>query len=293
MPEPEDDRAPEDLVLYEIIEPHIARITLNRPERRNAVRFPDMHEALASAVEQAEDDDSVKVVILTGAGSHFCAGEDVQRTPVETFGLEKGKRLPQSRRIRGITRNLDGDFMLADKTVIAAVRGAALGLGFKLVLSCDLIVATEGATFGRPQTRIGLGGFDMFLPVVLLRLGINRGYEAIITGRTLSAEELENWGVLASVVADDELDDEALRYARAVANHSTDGLMIGRKAMQMFWTMMGLPEWNVFCQVSHPLFTNLVWREDEANLFKERARTSSASGALKSVYKRWEDLGFK
>lgn len=293
MPELDDDRSADDLVLYEIIEPHIARITLNRPERRNAIRFPDMHEALASAVEQAEDDDSVKVVILTGAGSHFCAGEDVRRTPVETFGLEKGKRLPQSRRIRGITRNLEGDFMLADKTVIAAVRGAALGLGFKLVLSCDLIVAAEGATFGRPQTRIGLGGFDMFLPVVLLRLGINRGYEALITGRTLTAEELDSWGVLASVVADDRLADEALRYARAVANHSTDGLMIGRKAIQMFWTMMGLPQWNVFTQVAHPLFTNLVWRDDEANLYKERARNDSASAALKAVYKRWEDLGFE
>ena len=134
-----------------------------------------MHEALGAAVERAEDDDSVKVVILTGAGSHFCAGEDVQRTPVETFGLEKGKRLPQSRRIRGITRNLDADFMLADKTVIAAVRGAALGLGFKLALSCDLIVAAEGATFGRPQTRIGLGGFDMFLPVVAAPVGHQPG----------------------------------------------------------------------------------------------------------------------
>lgn len=293
MDRTEADRPLEDLVLYETVEPHIVRITLNRPERRNAIRFPDMHEALGAAIELAEDDDSVKVVILTGEGAHFCAGEDVTRTPVETFGLEKGKRLPQSRRIRGITRNLEGDFMLADKVVIAAVRGAALGLGFKLALSCDLIVAAEDARFGRPQTRIGLGGFDMFLPVVLLRLGINRGYEAIITGRTLSAEELYGWGVLASVVPDIKLEEEALRYARAVANHSTDGLMIGRKAMQMFWAAMGLPQWNVFCEVAHPLFTNLVWRDDEVNLYKERDRTESMSAALKSVYRKWEDLGFE
>lgn len=232
-------------------------------------------------------------MILTGAGEHFCAGEDVSKTPVETFGLEKGKRLPQSYRIRGITEHLEEDFLGADKTFIAAVRGAALGLGFKLALSCDLIVAAEGASFGRPQTRIGLGGFDMMLPVVLLRLGVNRGYEAIITGRTLSAQELDDWGVLASVVPVDGLEDEALRYARAVANHSTDGLMIGRKAMQMFWAMIGLPQWNTFCQVAHPLFTNLVWRDDEANLYKERSRTDSMSSALKAVYQRWEELGFE
>ncbi len=280
-------------VVYEVVERHIAKITLNRPDRRNAIQFPEMNEMLIGAIERAEDDDDIKVVILTGAGSHFCAGEDVRKTPVETFGLEKGKRLPQSRRIRGITKNLDDDFMLSDKTVIAAVRGAALGLGFKLALECDLIVAAEDATFGRPQTRIGLAGFDMFLPVLLLRLGINRGYEALITGRTLSARELDDWGVLASVVPDAGLEDEALRYPRAVANHSTDGLMLGRKAMQMFWAMMGMAQWNTFCQVAHPLFTNLVWREDEANLYKERQSAGSASAALKAVYSRWEDLGFK
>ena len=84
-----------------------------------------------------------------------------------------------------------------------------------------------------------------------------------------------------------------MRYARAVANHSTDGLMLGRKAMQMFWSMMGMAQWNAFCQVAHPLFTNLVWREDEANLYKERQSAGSASAALKAVYRRWEDLGFE
>ena len=289
----DEDGVAGDSVLYEVLERHIARITLNRPERRNAIQFPEMNHRLMEAVERAEDDDDIKVVILTGAGDHFCAGEDVRKTPVETFGLEKGKRLPQSYRIRGITKNLEDDFMLSDKTVVAAVRGAALGLGFKLALECDLIVATDDATFGRPQTRIGLAGFDMFLPVLLLRLGINRGYEALITGRTLTARELGEWGVLASVVPGSELEDESLRYARAVANHSTDGLMLGRKAMQMFWSMMGMAQWNAFCEVAHPLFTNLVWREDEANLYKERQSAGSASAALKAVYRRWEDLGFE
>src|SRR6185312_3046488 len=101
-------------------------------------------------------------------------------------------------------------------------------------------------------------------PILLLRLGINRGYEALITGRTIGAEELANWGVVSSVVPADGLHDEALRYARAVASHSTDGLMLGRKAMQMFWSMLGMAEWSAFTNIAHPLFTNLVWRDDEA-----------------------------
>lgn len=285
--------AREDWILYEVIEPHVAKITLNRPGRRNAIAVPAMNSDLTAAIRRAEDDDEIKVIILAAAGPDFCAGEDVRQTPVEAAGLKKGSRPPQSVRMHAATRNFEGDFLLSDKTVIAAVQGAALGWGFKLALESDLIVAADDAKFGRPASRIGLAGFDTFLPVLLLRLGINRGYEALITGRTIRAEELASWGVVSSVVPADRLPDEALRYARAVANHSTDGLMLGRKAMQMFWSMLGMGQWNVFTHVAHPLFTNVVWRDDEANFFKERQVTGRAGSALKEVYRRWEDLGFE
>ena len=287
-------RAEDDMVLYEVLDRHIARITLNRPHRRNAILMPDMNLELHDRFRQAEDDDDVKVVVLDATGPHFCAGEDVNRVPVETFGLKKGERLAQSRRIRGIVKGrTDGPNLLqCDKTVIAAVQGAAFGLGFNIALQCDLIIAADDAMFSRRQTRIGFGGFDMLLPVVLLKLGINRGYEIILTGRKVTAADLAEWGVVSSVVPVDQLADEALRYARAVANHSTDGLMIGRQAKKLFWDMLGLPQWNAFVSVGHPLFTNLVWREDEANLLKERARTGNAREALDAVHKRWEDLGF-
>src|SRR5262249_41684429 len=159
--------------------------------------------------------------------------------------------------------------LFSDKTIIAAVQGAAYGLGFNISLGCDLIIAADDASFSRRQTRIGFGGFDMLLPVVLLKLGINRGYEIILTGRKVSAQELKDWGVVSSIVPKADLADEALRYAKAVANHSTDGLMIGRQAKKLVWDMLGLPQWEAFLAVGHPLFTNLVWRPDEANLLKE------------------------
>jgi enoyl-CoA hydratase/carnithine racemase len=282
------------MVLYEVLERHIARITLNRPHRRNAILMPDMNLELAARFREAEDDDEVKVVLLDAAGPHFCAGEDVTRVPAETFGLKKGERLPQSRRIHGIVKSrTEGPALLqCDKTVIAAVQGAAFGLGFNMALQCDLIVAADDALFSRRQTRIGFGGFDMLLPVVLLKLGINRGYELILTGRKVTAADLYEWGVVSSVVPVEGLFDEGLRYAKAVANHSTDGLMIGRQAKKLFWDMLGWPQWQSFVSVGHPLFTNLVWREDEVNLLKERARTGNAREALDAVHRRWEELGF-
>ena len=282
------------MVLYDVPEPHVAKITLNRPHRKNAILMPDMNLELKRKIVMAEDDDDIKVIILAGEGEHFCSGEDVTRVPVESFGLKKGQRLPQSRRIHGIQKIQEQSISMlrSDKTIIAAVQGGALGLGFNLALCCDLIIAADNATFARRQTRIGFATFDMLLPVVLLKLGINFGYEVILTGRLVTAQELERRGVVNSIVGVDDLQDEALRYAKAVAAHSTDGLMIGRQAKKLFWDMLGLSQWWSFVNIGHPLFTNLVWREDEANLLKERAHSASASEALRRVYQRWEDLGF-
>jgi enoyl-CoA hydratase len=291
----DDEEQPvDDMVRYETVDRHIAKITLNRPHRKNAIKMPEMNEELGRKLRRAEDDDEIKVIILAGAGTDFCSGEDVTRTPVESFGLKRGERLPQSRRIRGISKTRGtADLLRADKTIIAAVQGAAFGLGFNLVLQCDLVVAAQDARFSRRQTRIGFGGMDTLLPIVMLKLGINRGYEVILTGRTVSAQELKDWGVISSLVPADSLEAEALRYAKAVAHHSTDGLMIGRQAKKLFWDMLGMAQWTDFLAVSHPLFTNLVWREDEANFLKERSRTGSAREALDAVHERWESLGFE
>jgi enoyl-CoA hydratase/carnithine racemase len=290
--QPEQDV--EDMVLYDVPEPHVAKITLNRPHRKNAILMPDMNLELKRKIVMAEDDDDIKVILLTGNGTDFCSGEDVTRVPVETFGMKPGQKLPQSRRIRGISRGrTEGPaLMRCDKTVIAAVQGGVYGLGFHIALSCDLMISSDDALFARRQTRIGFAGFDMLLPVVLLKLGINRGYEVILTGRRITAQELKDWGVVSSIVPRDNLEEEGLRYAKAVAAHSTDGLMIGRQAKKLFWDMLGFSQWEDFLAIGHPLFTNLVWREDEANLLKERKNTGSARAALDAVHKRWEDLGF-
>jgi len=283
----------EDWVLYDVIEPHIARITINRPERRNAIVSPDMHELFADRLGRATDDDEIKVIILAGAGSDFCSGDDVRRLPVERAGLTRGKKLPQTARIlnaRRLHQSL-GNWLECPKTVIAACQGAVVGAGLNLALAADLLVASDDAFFARPQARIGFAGFSTAAPLVLLKLGVNRGYEMLITGRRVPAEELREWGVVNSVVPTAQLGDEALRYARAIAHHSADGLMIGKMSLISFWHAVGMAQFGDWVEMAHPVFTNMVWRDDEFNFFRER-NERGGKGALDELKRRYEEWGF-
>ncbi|MEJ2206533.1 MAG: enoyl-CoA hydratase/isomerase family protein [Gemmatimonadota bacterium] len=289
----ETDEDPQSWVLYEKLEDGVARITLNRPHRKNAILSPDMHFIMADRLATAHEDDDVKVIILAGTGSDFCSGDDVRRMPVERAGLTKGKKLPQTARIRNAVRLDESlrNLLYSSKTIIAACQGAVMGAGLNMALTADLVVASESAYFARPQARIGFAGFSTVLPLVLLKMGINRGYEAMITGRKVTVRELHDWGVVNSVVPDERLADEALRYAKAIATHSADGLMIGKHGLHMFWELMGMSTYGSFIKLAHPLFTNLVWRDDEFNFFRER-NERGAKEALAELQKRWRDLGF-
>jgi len=283
-----------DSILYEVIEDHICRITLNRPERRNAVVVPHMNVLLARLLEQAQDDDRVKVVILGANGPDFCAGEDTRKTPVEAFGLKKGSRLPQSIRMREMRKTYESmqrGLVWGDKIVIAACQGNVMGLGFSYALACDLLVASEDARFARRQSRIGFAAFDGQLPIALHKLGLNRGMEILLTGRSVSPGELKDWGIANSVVPADQLEAEALRYARTIAALSTDGLMLGKRALHQYLHGIGMSAYQNFASVAHPLFTNLVWREDEFNFMRERNELGNKE-AWKKLNEIFRDQGF-
>jgi len=290
----EDFDVDEDWVRYEVAEPHIARITLARPERRNAILSPDMHLLMEERLGRAEEDDEVKVVILDALGDDFCAGDDVRRLPVEAAGLARKKKLPQTARIanaRRLHRHLT-NWLEFPKTVIAACQGATLGAGMNLALAADILVMSDDAYLARPQARIGFAGFSTAMPLALMKMGPNRGYEAMITGRRVSAAELREWGVASSVVGGDDLGDEALRYARAISHHSADGLMIGKHALITYWHAVGMSQFGDWVQMAHPVFTNLVWRDDEFNFMRERD-ARGAKEALDELRRRYEQWGFE
>jgi enoyl-CoA hydratase len=288
-----DDLTPEqidNLVLYEKVDDHIAVITLNRPEKLNAFLAPDSFLELRRKIERAEDDDDIKVIVLTGAGKGFSAGVDLRRTPVEDAGLRPGARLPQSRRMRMASYG-SPNILKCDKTVIAAVNGICVAAGFYFVLSCDMIIASTTAKFGEPETRIGFAGLSHAFPLLALKVGFNRARSMLLTGRLVPAADMERWGAVESIVEPDQLLDEALRYARMVAWHSTDNLMLGRRSMQLFYDLLGIEAYDTWMTIAHPLFTNVVWRDDEFNFMRERNRLGMR-GAMEEMKRQWDEMGF-
>ncbi|MDG4669114.1 enoyl-CoA hydratase/isomerase family protein [Mycobacterium sp. 236(2023)] len=292
--EGDDFEVDDDWVRYAVVEPHIAVITINRPDRRNAILSPDMHDLFKERLDRAEVDDDVKVVILAAEGENFSSGDDVRRLPVEQAGLTKGKKLPQTARLgnaRRLHRHLT-NWLEFPKTVIAACQGATLGAGMNLALAADILVVSEDMYLARPQARIGFAGFSTAMPLALLKLGPNRGYEAMITGRKVRAAELKEWGVAASIVPADGLRDEALRYARAIAHHSADGLMVGKHALITFWNAVGMAQFADWVPMGHSVFSNLSWREDEFNFMKERTSRGGRE-AMAELERRYAEWGFE
>lgn len=178
---------------------HVAWITLNRPEVRNA-QDPLLREELSRALELGDDDEDVYVMVITGAGEAFCAGGDIagfSPSPVdfmEKIGLQvKGKRRPIE-----LTRQIP-------KPIIAMVNGLALGAGCELAMACDIIIASEDARFGQPEIRVGLipgGGGTQVLPRLV---GEKKAKELVFTGDIISAEEALKLGLVNRVVPKERL----------------------------------------------------------------------------------------
>lgn len=188
----------------------IKRITINRPERRNAVDVETM-DLLAEAFAQAATDEA-GVVVLTGAGDAFCAGADlaaVDAMEIQSFDVTAS--------LREQTNPLVMQMRALAKPVIARVHGAAVGAGFNYALACDIIIASEQATFAQLFIKIGLmpdGGGTYFLPRLV---GYHKAFELMATGDALTAHEAHRLGIINRVVPFQELDMEVDNLAAKLA----------------------------------------------------------------------------
>jgi len=207
--------SPDD-VLYRK-EESVAWVTLNRPVVLNAINW-SIRRWLMEALRQAEGDDEVKVVILTGAGRAFCAGGDIQSTPPPDDVL-----IPDGMEI---FMTIWG--ML--KPVIAAVRGHAVGQGCELAGVCDLTIATEEAKFGEIQIRHGFGPPLLISPYLM---GPKQAKELLLLGEIVDAYDAQRLGLVNRIVPDDQLEAEAEAMARKLAGLSqravrTNKLLVNR-----------------------------------------------------------------
>lgn len=215
-------------ILYET-DDHIATITLNRPEARNA--YSDaMVQQLVEALDRADADDEVRVVMITGAGSAFCAGGDLKAMRDKT-GMFSGDavelRENYQRGIQTIPRRFDS----FEKPTIAAINGPAIGAGLGLALMCDLRISSDEAKFGSTFAKVGLipgDGGAYFLTRVV---GFARALELILTAKIIDADEARDIDLIHRAVPDDEVLDAARETAEQIASLPPKAVQTAKTAL--------------------------------------------------------------
>lgn len=199
----------------------IAIITLNRPERLNALS-PELLSGLADALEELNSEPEIRVCVLTGGVKVFAAGADIEAmakgSPIDIY-LRNMRRLWQ--RIWAL-----------DKPLIAAVNGVAFGGGCELAMSCDLIVAGETARFGQPEIKLGImpgaGGTQRLARA----MGPYRAMEMVLTGEPISAREACDAGLVNRVVPDGRVLEEAIKLAQVIAEKPPIAVRLARQAVR-------------------------------------------------------------
>src|ERR1700760_2897571 len=218
------------MVLVEHPRPHVALITLNRPERMNSMAF-DVMVPLKEVLENLSYDNWVRVVVLTGAGKGFSSGADhksagsvphVQDLTRPTYALRSMQILD--------------DVILAlrrlHQPVIAAVNGAAIGGGLCLALAADIRVAAHGAYFRAAGINNGLTASELGLSYLLPRaIGTSRAFEAMLTGRDIAADEAERIGLVSRTVPDDQLLETSYEMAERIAAFSRPGIELTKRTL--------------------------------------------------------------
>jgi 2-(1,2-epoxy-1,2-dihydrophenyl)acetyl-CoA isomerase len=212
-------------ILFEINE-GIAQLTLNRPDKLNSFTQA-MHDEVRHAVHKVGTDKSVRVLILTGAGRGFCAGQDLSDRAVEPGARAVDLGDSVEKNYAPLVLALRGLPM----PVICAVNGVAAGAGANLALACDIVLAAKSASFVEVFCKLGLipdTGGTYFLPRLI---GSARAMGLTMLGEKLSAEKAEAWGLIWKAVPDEELAAETMAMARHFATAPTKGLAFTKQAL--------------------------------------------------------------
>lgn len=212
----------------------VALLTLNRKARLNAMNATMLHE-FHRAMDELEADDTVRAVVLTGAGASFCSGFDLQEQAARPPAGVAEWRSVLRRDFAAIMR-----FWHSPKPTIAAVRGACLAGGCELALACDITIAAEDAVFGEPELRFGAGIVVMLLPWLV---GPKRAKQIILTGDDkISARRAEAMGLVNEVVPVGTELDRALKIAADLAVIDAMALRETKRALNRAYEIMGMGE---------------------------------------------------
>jgi enoyl-CoA hydratase len=278
----------------------LARITLNRPDRLNALS-PDLLAEFERALKELEDDPSARVIIVRGAGRAFSAGYDLatprpsprpSATPLPHAGEGPGVRA-ERRSVWRIRTNMVrvSDLYLyfwnMAKVTIAQVHGYCIAGGCELAMMADLVIAAEDATFGHPGTR-GLGTSRTAVLWPLL-IGMRKAKELLYTGDSISGAEAERIGMINKAVPAAELEETVLRWAERIANQAADSLALQKRSVNTYFEQI------IYPAIHSATDTDAMYQfTEQGYLWQEKVREAMAPGGpgLKAALE-WRDAPYR
>ena len=226
-----------DCVLIDHPAPAVTRLTLNRPDKLNALTY-GLVEELHAALDAVDADHECRAVVLTGAGRGFCAGLDLHGFGTVP-GTEEQGRVQQGMATQQFIAGVVHHMRDVRQPIIAAINGAAAGGGFAFACASDIRYCAQSAKFGTAFVRLGLSGCDIGVSWLLPRLiGASRAWELMLTGRVIDAAEADRIGLVSRVVPDDALQDVVLEVAAEIAANSPFGVWMTKEAM---WSNLETP----------------------------------------------------
>ncbi len=236
-------------VLYDVAD-GVATITINRPERRNALSW-DVIGEMRARLADARTDDAVRVVVITGSGDKaFCAGADLgtMADGASFLDLHDG---------RGGLAQLFQEMWALGKPTIARVHGYALAGGFGLALACDLVIAADNAQFGTPEIDVGLWPYMITVPLTR-SMPPKKALELMLTGRRVDAAEADRVGFVTRVVPVAELDNAVAELAATLEAKSPAIVKLGRDSFYDVWDRAAAEALALL----HPLLTLTTLTDD-------------------------------
>lgn len=209
--------------------PRVVLVRMDRPKDLNAMSTAGQWE-MDSVWKWFDDEPKLSVAIITGTGRAFSAGADLKEwNNSMSDDADPSKRMGNAPAFKPLSRRL------GKKPVIAAVNGLAMGGGCEFIVNCDLVVAADDAYFGLPEVRRGIAAIGGALPRLIRTIGLQRASEFALTGRNVTAQEMYQWGIVNKIVPKDQVVDEAVKYAEAIAKNSPDAIICSRAGIRQGW----------------------------------------------------------
>jgi enoyl-CoA hydratase len=271
-------------------EERLARITLNRPDKLNALS-PELLADFEQALKTLEMDAGVRVVIIRGAGRAFSAGYDLvtPRRQTEYRQAAQGERRSVWRTRTNMVRvsDLYVYFWNMAKVTIAQVHGYCIAGGCELAMMADLVVASEDCQLGHPGTRgLGTSRTAAFWPVII---GMRKSKELLYTGDSISGREAEAMGMVNRAVPADQLDDMVIQMAERIANQASDSLALQKRSVNTYFESV------VYPAIHSATDTDAMYQfTDQAALWQEKVQESMqpGGGGIKAAFE-WRDAPYR